>query len=131
VSDVPNNLKFTESHEWVLDNGDGTITVGITDFAQTLLGDLVYVELPDVGDVIEREEECAVVDSVKATSDIYCPVAGQITETNHRLEADPSLVNSEPYGKGWLFTLSVDNASELDALLSAEDYQKQVAEESH
>lgn len=130
MSAVPNNLKFTSSHEWVREEED-YVVVGITDFAQTLLGELVYVELPDVGDVIAQDEDCAVVESVKAASDVYCPVDGQIVEINEKLDDEPDLVNRDPYNEGWLFKLQVDKPAQLKDLLDATAYQKQVAEEAH
>lgn len=130
MSTVPDELKFTPSHEWVLIEDD-IATVGITDFAQTLLGELVYVELPDVGDVIDQGEDCAVVESVKAASDVYCPVSGEILEVNEALADEPELVNDDPYGNGWLFKIQVDDLGQLEELLTPEEYQKQVAEEAH
>lgn len=130
MSTVPEELKFTPSHEWVLIEDD-IATVGITDFAQTLLGELVYVELPDVGDVIDQGEDCAVVESVKAASDVYCPLSGEILEVNESLADEPELVNDDPYGNGWLFKIQVDDLGQLEDLLSPEEYQKQVAEEAH
>jgi glycine cleavage system H protein len=130
MSTVPDELKFTPSHEWVLIEDDFAI-VGITDFAQTLLGELVYVELPDVGDVIAQGESCAVVESVKAASDVYCPLNGQIIEVNEELADQPELVNDDPYSNGWLFKIQMDKPEQLDELLTPEEYQKQVAEEAH
>lgn len=130
MSTVPEELKFTPSHEWVLVEDDIAI-VGITDFAQTLLGELVYVELPDVGDVIDQGEDCAVVESVKAASDVYCPVSGEILEVNDALADEPELVNDDPYGNGWLFKIQIDDLNQLEELLTPEEYQKQVAEEAH
>jgi glycine cleavage system H protein len=130
MSTAPDELRFTPSHEWVLVEDDFAI-VGITDYAQTLLGELVYVELPDVGDVIAQDEECAVVESVKAASDVYCPVAGEIIEINEALADEPSLVNDDPYGNGWLFKIQMDKPEQIDELMTAEEYQKQVAEEAH
>lgn len=130
MSTVPDELKFTPSHEWVRVEDDFAI-VGITDFAQTLLGELIYVELPDVGDVIDQGEDCAVVESVKAASDVYCPVSGEIIETNDALADEPELVNDDPYGNGWLFKIQIDDLGQLEELLTPEEYQKQVAEEAH
>lgn len=130
MSAVPEELRFTPSHEWVRVEDDFAI-VGITDFAQTLLGELVYVELPDVGDVIDQGEDCAVVESVKAASDVYCPVAGEIIEINEALADEPELVNDDPYGNGWLFKIQIDKLEQLEELLTPEEYQKQVAEEAH
>ncbi|MBP9727021.1 MAG: glycine cleavage system protein GcvH [Gammaproteobacteria bacterium] len=130
MSTVPDELKFTPSHEWVRIEDDFAI-VGITDFAQTLLGELVYVELPDVGDVIAQGESCAVVESVKAASDVYCPLNGQIIEVNEELADQPELVNDDPYSNGWLFKIQMDNPDQVEELLTPEEYQKQVAEEAH
>ncbi|MCD8525119.1 MAG: glycine cleavage system protein GcvH [Gammaproteobacteria bacterium] len=130
MSILPEDLRFTPSHEWVRVEED-IIVVGITDYAQTLLGELVYVELPDVGDIINQDEDCAVVESVKAASDVYCPVAGEIIEINDDLEDEPNLVNDDPYGNGWLFKLHMDKPEQLDDLMTAEEYQKQVADEAH
>lgn len=131
MSETPNNLKFTENHEWVQVLDDGTAVVGITDYAQTLLGELVYVGLPDTGDVIDMEDDCAVVESVKAASDVYCPVSGQIIDINEGLIDDPGLVNSSPFDKGWLFKIQIDKPEQLDDLLDAGKYQKLVADEAH
>ena len=131
MSKIPSGLWFTQSHEWVKQDDEGNLVVGITDYAQTLLGDLVYIELPDVGDVISAEEDCAVIESVKAASDIYCPMAGQIIETNETLNNDPSKVNNSPYDEGWLFKLQADHVEDLNNLLTAEEYHQQVADEAH
>lgn len=130
MSAVPNELKFTESHEWVYIEDDIAV-VGITDYAQTLLGELVYVELPDVGDVISQYEDCAVVESVKAASDVYCPLLGEIIEVNERLADEPDLVNTAPYTDGWMFKIQFDKPEQINELLTAEQYQKLVAEEAH
>jgi len=122
MSNVPDNLKYTRSHEWVLDNGDGTVTVGITDHAQELLGDMVYVEPPEAGREVEAGEECAVVESVKAASDVYAPVSGTIESGNDRLADEPELVNGDPYGEGWMFRIRVSDAGQLDGLLDAAAY---------
>lgn len=127
---IPSNGKFTQSHEWVHIEDDIAI-VGITDYAQTLLGELVYVELPDVGDVIDRDEDCAVVESVKAASDVYCPLSGMVIEVNEDLMDNPSLVNQAPYEEGWMFKLRLDKPEEIEDLLDAKAYEKQIAEEAH
>jgi len=127
---IPTNGKFTQSHEWVHVEGEIAI-VGITDYAQTLLGELVYVELPDVGDVIDRDEDCAVVESVKAASDVYCPLSGQVIEINEALIDNPSLINQAPYEEGWMFKLQIDKPEEMEDLLDAKAYEKQIAEEAH
>lgn len=128
MSTVPAELNYSKSHEWVQDNGDGTVTVGITDHAQEALGDLVFVELPEVGRTVALEEACAVVESVKAASDIYSPLSGEVTEVNGDLVDAPEAINEDPYGAGWIFKLRLADASELDALLDAPTYT-QIAEE--
>ncbi len=115
MSQIPDDLHYTPSHEWVRDNGDGTVTVGITDHAQALLGDLVFVELPEVGRQIDAGAPCAVVESVKAASDVYAPFAGEVVAVNGELADAPELVNSDPYRAGWLFKLRGASADLLDA----------------
>ena len=128
MSEIPSDLKYTKSHEWLRDNGDGTVTVGITDHAQDLLGDLVFVELPETGTEFDAEDACAVVESVKAASDVYAPLAGTVVAVNEGLDESPDLVNSSPYDEGWLYSLELANSSELDSLMGAEEYAD-VAEE--
>ena len=129
MSSVPKTLKYSKTHEWIRKD-DELITIGITDHAQTMLGDLVYVELPEIESSFENGQECAVVESVKAAADIYCPISGEIIEINEALLENPQLVNEDPYGKGWLFRI---RPFENDAmqLLNAEEYLKQVASEAH
>jgi len=122
--DIPEKLKYTESHEWIADNGDGTVTVGITAVATEQLGDLVYVELPQVGAQVARGANCAVVESTKAASEVYAPVAGEVLESNADLSAHPERVNQSPYKEGWLFKLKVANRAELDGLLARDAYVK-------
>jgi glycine cleavage system H protein len=122
MSSTPENLKYTQSHEWVQDNGDGTATVGITDHAQELLGDLVFVELPEVGAIYEAGAECAVVESVKAASDVYAPVAGEIAAVNDALVGAPETINQAPYEAGWIFKIRPADAASLDRLMTAADY---------
>jgi glycine cleavage system H protein len=129
MSDTPAELKYSKEHEWVRDNSDGTVTVGITDHAQDALGDLVYIELPEVGRKVEAAEACAVVESVKAASDIYSPVDGEVMETNVALGDAPESINDDPYGEGWIFKLRVSDGSQLDGLLDAAAYEALVAEE--
>jgi glycine cleavage system H protein len=125
MSNVPADLKYTKSHEWVRTLADGTLEVGITDHAQNALGDLVFVEVPEGGRSVKAGDPCAVVESVKAASDVYAPVAGEITAGNPRLAAEPETVNAEPYGEGWLMRLKpAPGALAAAALLSAADYQK-------
>jgi glycine cleavage system H protein len=129
MSQVPTELKYASSHEWARLEEDGTITVGITDHAQGALGDVVFVELPEVGSTLAAGDEAGVVESVKAASDIYSPVGGEVVAINDRLEDEPETVNADPYSDGWFFRLQPADASELEELLSADEYQQQCAEE--
>jgi len=129
MSNIPSDLKYASSHEWVRNEGDGTFTVGISEHAQELLGDMVFVELPEVGDEVDAGEDCAVAESVKAASDIYAPVGGEIVAINEELEDAPETVNNDPYGDGWLFRIKATDESELENLLSAEDYANTIDEE--
>jgi len=132
MSIIPGELKYLSSHEWVRLEEDGeTVTVGITDHAQDLLGDVVFVELPEVDTVIAAGEEAGVVESVKAASDIFAPVGGKVIEINESLEESPEFVNSDPYDDGWFFKLKVSDADELSGLLSAEDYTEVCESEEH
>jgi glycine cleavage system H protein len=125
MSNVPADLKYTKSHEWVRTLADGTVEIGITDHAQHALGDLVFVEVPDAGRVVKADEPCAVVESVKAASDVYAPVAGEITAGNPKLASQPEIVNAQPYGEGWLMRLKpATGALGAAQLLSPADYQK-------
>ncbi|MBP9721848.1 MAG: glycine cleavage system protein GcvH [Gammaproteobacteria bacterium] len=127
---TPKDLKFTKTHEWAKLEEDNIITVGISDHAQGLLGDLVYVELPEVGESYAPGEECCVVESVKAASDVYCPISGTILEVNEDLNDTPELVNSEPYEAGWLFRIEASDVDELDELASPAEYESLIAEEA-
>jgi len=122
--ELPENLKYTSSHEWIADNGDGTVTIGITALATEQLGDLVYVELPKIGAKLARGASAAVVESTKAASDVYAPISGEIIDANAGLGATPQLVNESPYEKGWLFKLRLANKGELAELLSRDAYAK-------
>ncbi len=122
MSNIPADLRYASSHEWARQEADGTITVGITDHAQDLLGDVVFVELPEVGRQVNAGEECAVVESVKAASDIYAPVSGEVVAVNEVLGDAPETVNSEPYAGAWFFKIKPSDAAELDKLLDAEAY---------
>ena len=122
MSNVPAELKYAESHEWISVDADGSVRIGVSDHAQEALGDLVFVELPPVGDTINRGDSCAVVESVKAASDIYSPVTGEVIAINENLEDDPAVINSDPYGDGWLFQVMLTDAEELDSLLDAKAY---------
>ncbi|MDN3559850.1 glycine cleavage system protein GcvH [Vreelandella neptunia] len=122
MSNLPSNLRYAESHEWVLDNQDGTVTVGITDHAQQALGDVVFVELPEVGTALSKGQEFGVIESVKAASDLYSPVVGEVIEVNDALEDAPETVNESPYEGGWIMKVRLDSDS-LDSLLDADAYQ--------
>ena len=126
---IPTELKYTESHEWVKDNGDGTVSVGITNHAQDSLGDLVFVELPEVGKQVQAKDACAVVESVKAASDIYSPLAGEVVAANEALDGAPETINEDPYGEGWIYQLKIANPAEFDDLLDAGAYEQVLADE--
>lgn len=129
MSNIPADLKYASTHEWVRDEGDGTFTVGISEHAQELLGDMVFVELPDVGDKVETGDDIAVAESVKAASDIYAPMTGEIVAINEDLEDAPETVNNDPYGDGWLFRIKADDSSELENLLDANAYESSIDED--
>jgi len=131
MSQTPNELKYTKSHEWLRPEKDGTFTVGITHHAQDLMGDMVYVELPQVGKKLVAGKETAVVESVKAASDVYAPIAGEVVEANGALADKPETLNQDPYGAGWMFKLKPTNSAEVDKLLDAAAYGKVAAEGSH
>ena len=131
MSNVPTDLKYTKSHEWIQDLGDGTVNIGITDHAQTLLGDLVFIELPEVDREMDAGEECAVVESVKAASDVYSPLSGTVLEVNETLADNPELVNQDAYGDGWLLKLKLSDSKDLEDLINASAYEEVVAEEDH
>ncbi|HED39643.1 MAG TPA: glycine cleavage system protein GcvH [Chromatiales bacterium] len=122
MSNAPSHLRYTRSHEWIETISDDTYRIGISDHAQDLLGDMVFIELPEAGSTVSASDECAVVESVKAASDVYSPLSGEIIEINEALEDSPDLVNRDPYGDGWLFTVKATDSSELDELMSADEY---------
>ncbi|AYA08287.1 glycine cleavage system protein GcvH [Rahnella aquatilis] len=128
MSNVPADLKYASSHEWIRSEGNGVYTVGITEHAQELLGDMVFVDLPEVGREVAAGEDCAVAESVKAASDIYSPISGEIVAVNSELEGSPELVNSEPYGTGFLFQIKASDESELAKLLDAQAYSASIDE---
>jgi glycine cleavage system H protein len=127
---IPGDLKYTRSHEWVRQAQSGAIEIGITDHAQAALGDLVFVEVPDVGRALKAGEACAVVESVKAASDVYSPLAGKVTAHNEALAAKPELLNEDPYGAGWLFRIETTGSAGAAQLMSPADYETFLAEES-
>ena len=128
MSSIPTNLKYLESHEWARAETDGTVTVGISDHAQHALGDLVFVDVPEVGRSLSKGTAAAVVESVKAASDVYSPVSGEVIAANEKLSGSPELVNTDPYGEGWLFKIKPSNTGELAQLLDSTAYQKVVDE---
>ncbi|MBO7923675.1 glycine cleavage system protein GcvH [Alteromonas stellipolaris] len=129
MSNIPTDLRYASTHEWVRPDGDGVFTVGISEHAQGLLGDMVFVELPDVGDTVSTGDDIAVAESVKAASDVYAPISGEVVGVNEDLEDSPELVNSDPYGDGWLFKIKADDAEEVEGLLDAEGYENSIDEE--
>jgi glycine cleavage system H protein len=129
MNETPDDLKYSKSHEWVRVNDDGTVTIGVTDHAQAQLGDLVYVEVPEEGRELEAEEACAVVESVKAASDVYAPLAGAVVAANEALADTPEAVNNDAYGDGWLIRLKPADAAAVNALMSAAEYQAFVESE--
>ncbi len=131
MSEIPGDLKFLKSHEWARVEDGGNVTVGISDHAQSLLGDLVYVELPAVGDKLVAGGAAAVVESVKAASDVYSPVTGTVTAVNEALGDKPETINEDAYGEGWLFTVTLDEPEQLAELLSPDDYAALLEDEGH
>jgi glycine cleavage system H protein len=123
--DVPDDLRFLESHEWTA-TGDGPVRIGVSDFAQDELGDVVFVELPDEGDSLEKDAEFGVVESIKAVSDLYAPVSGEVVAVNEALFDEPELVNDDPYGDGWMLEVDPSDPDEFDELLSADEYREQI-----
>jgi glycine cleavage system H protein len=119
---IPENLRYTKEHEWAMADGE-TALIGITDYAQGELGDIVFVEMPGVGNTIEQSKSCASIEAVKAVSDFYAPLSGEVLEVNTELESDPTLINQDPYGKGWIIKLKMSDPSELDALMAPEEYK--------
>lgn len=129
MSEIPAGLKYTKSHEWAEEQSDGTVRIGITDHAQELLGDMVYVELPEMGVEVHANQECAVVESVKAASDVYSPVSGEVMAVNEQLAEAPELVNQDPYGDGWILQVRLSDDQEPGALMNADDYTAMVEAE--
>lgn len=131
MNEIPGDLKFLKSHEWARKEDDGRVTIGISEHAQGLLGDLVYVELPGVGDTVKAGTACAVVESVKAASDVYSPVSGTVVAVNEALSDKPETINEDAFGEGWIFAVKPDDDGELDELLSPDDYAAMVEDEGH
>ncbi len=126
MSNIPAELKYVASHEWLRTEADGTVTVGITEHAQELLGDIVFIELPEVGTELAADEQAGVVESVKAASDVYAPITGEIVAVNDALVSAPEIANSDPYGDGWFFKIKPANTADWDGLLSAEQYAAEI-----
>ena len=122
---IPQSLKYTKEHEWVREDGD-TVTVGITDHAQGELGDIIFVEFPEIGQRIKRDEPCGTIEAVKTVADLFAPISGTVTEINETLDDSPESVNQDPYGDGWMVKVSVSEAGELDNLMSAVQYQEMI-----
>jgi glycine cleavage system H protein len=131
MSNIPSDLKFAKSHEWVRVSPEGIAEIGISDHAQGALGDLVFVEVPESGRKVSVGDACAVVESVKAASDVYAPVSGEVVEGNPALTETPELINQDPYGAGWLMRVRMSNSAELDSLLEAKAYEELLASDSH
>jgi glycine cleavage system H protein len=131
MSNIPSDVKYAKSHEWARLNDDGSVTVGISDNAQDQLGDMVFVEVPEAGTVVVAEEACAVVESVKAASDVYAPIGGEVLEANEGLADSPEVVNQDAFGEGWIFRLQPSDTSELDNLMDANAYEAYLAAEAH
>lgn len=131
MSEIPGDLKFLKSHEWARVEGNGRVTVGISDHAQGLLGDLVYVELPEVGADAKAGEQIAVVESVKAASDVYSPISGKVVEVNSALSDKPETINEDAYGEGWIFVVELTNADEVNELLDPDAYAEALENEDH
>ena len=129
MSEIPSELKYTKSHEWVRTEEDGSVSIGITDHAQELLGDLVFVELPEVGTEMSAEDAVCVVESVKAASDVYMPISGEVLEVNEALADAPETINDSPYDDGWLIRIKPSNPDELDELMDADSYDAEIAED--
>ena len=129
MSNIPSELRYASTHEWVRPEGDGTFTIGISEHAQELLGDMVFIELPDLGAEVSAGDDVAVAESVKAASDVYAPISGEVVAINEDLEDTPELVNSDPYGDGWLFRIKAEDPEEFEALLDAEGYENSIDDE--
>jgi glycine cleavage system H protein len=131
MNEIPGDLKFLKSHEWARMEDSGRVTIGISEHAQGLLGDLVYVELPSIGDTVKQGNACAVVESVKAASDVYSPVSGTVVAVNDALGDKPETINEDAYGEGWIFAVKPDDASEMDDMLDPDDYATMIEDEDH
>jgi len=126
MSDIPQDFRYTKTHEWIKQNDDGTLTVGITDHAQSLLGDLVFIEAPEAETTFQEGDDSAVVESVKAASDVYAPVDGEVTEGNELLGETPEIINTDPYGEGWIYKIKPEDAGAFDTLMDSDEYKELV-----
>jgi len=129
MSNIPSELRYATSHEWIRNEGDGTYVVGISEHAQELLGEMVFIEVPVIGNKYSAGDEVGVVESVKAASDVYAPISGEVVAVNEELEETPEHINNDPYGDGWIFRIKADDASEVEGLLNAENYRNSIEEE--
>lgn len=129
MSEIPTDLRYTKSHEWVRLEEDGSVTVGITDHAQSALGDIVFVELPEVDTQYSAEDACCVIESVKAASDIYMPISGEVVDTNQALVDEPEIINGSPYDDGWIFKITPDDEDDIEQLMDASTYESEIADE--
>jgi len=129
MSDIPQDFRYTKTHEWIKQNDDGTLTIGISDHAQGLLGDIVFIEAPEAETTFQEGDDSAVVESVKAASDVYAPVDGEVTEGNEALSETPEIINADPYGEGWIYKIKPEDAGAFDTLMSAEDYKELIESE--
>ncbi len=131
MSDIPQDLRYTKTHEWIMTNDEGTLTVGITDHAQGLLGDLVFIEAPEEGTTFREGDDSAVVESVKAASDVYAPVDGEVTASNEVLEDTPEIINNDPYGDGWIYKIKPEDVGAFDTLMDADEYKELIEADEH
>ncbi len=131
MSEIPQDLRYTKTHEWIMQNDEGSLTVGVTDHAQSLLGDLVFIEAPEEGTTFQEGDDSAVVESVKAASDVYAPVDGEVTASNEVLEDTPEIINNDPYGDGWIYKIKPEDAGAFDALMDADAYKELIESEDH
>jgi len=129
MSDIPQDFRYTKTHEWIKQNDDGTLTIGISDHAQDLLGDIVFIEAPEAETTFQEGDDSAVVESVKAASDVYAPVDGEVTEGNEMLSETPEIINTDPYGEGWIYKIKPEDAGAFDTLMSADEYKELVESE--
>lgn len=131
MSEIPQDLRYTKTHEWIMQNDEGSLTVGVTDHAQSLLGDLVFIEAPEEGTTFQEGDDSAVVESVKAASDVYAPVDGEVTASNEVLEDTPEIINNDPYGDGWIYKIKPEDVGAFDTLMDADEYKELIEADEH